>query len=1001
MASYARKSTIIYVFSLLALISAAAPVYGGGNRQLDMSRADALIAEKEYDQAILILTDIARRNPDQFDQAHRRLRRIYQLRDEFNRTADDLIETLLNNPEDDDHILYLSRKLAEIENPNSPLLMSFMLRTREIAQFNVNRNQLRVIMERARALLDAGDGNQAINVYSGGMTFLRDEFFRAGYRDSMENDVRRETQNINLMLESFPQITSRLRAASVEAARAVNSADNAATAEAMNSLNLVLENYIELKQTLYSAAGVFNEFLDEIREASPETGDRNHLSFVLAVINGRARESIQEGMLGSFDIYWQNYINADLEALYLFIQRENSASLAALNAGDYQGVIASQNKITNHVELSIKLINYHRQFMEGGNPQTRELFGNTVLNDDVVKFLEIYAMNEANGLLRAAADTAAMPDLDRSSLSDWQTGIITTNAALSREQETRNIITSVARSINELIARANSINSEIETYHNISYIPDALAAIENLSQVLYEEERQSVQRYYAIAHNSLRNIMAARRDEMNRSKNLLEGNPSQGGTSIRDSYPSEALVILTSMLQSLTSDIENGNTILSQYGHEPQSITSNAEIAGIHSSYRSAVNELNAMQREGNALADTARHQISQSEAFRQEAERLFREAQLAFQRRDFDFARERLQTSSDRINSSLNIQANAPLRRLWDQQLLDLALTINRTENELIIAEVRDLINRARTSYFAGNFQIAEDNLIRARNRWRVTNSEENGEVIYWLGLIRTALSARTGRTIPPTAPLFPEMSQLLSQAQRNYEDGVRLIDAGQRTAGIAKFNEARQMTREVRLMFPFNQEAGILELRIEQYTDPAAFNASFEQRLRTAVTGTRQRSVEAFTDLQNLAEINPRYPNIRAIIIQAEIDMGYRPPPPNPADITRSRELTVSATRILDSNVTTLFETALGNLDEAIGLNPENLEATRIRDRLLSRMSVPGAIVLTSDDEEIFQRAMREFQATNYLVARALVDRLLQNPRNRNIAKVLDLQRRIQTVL
>ncbi|MCL2181399.1 MAG: hypothetical protein FWB83_09760, partial [Treponema sp.] len=94
-------------------------------------------------------------------------------------------------------------------------------------------------------------------------------------------------------------------------------------------------------------------------------------------------------------------------------------------------------------------------------------------------------------------------------------------------------------------------------------------------------------------------------------------------------------------------------------------------------------------------------------------------------------------------------------------------------------------------------------------------------------------------------------------------------------------------------------------------------------------------------------------------------------------------------------------LFETALGNLDEAIGLNPENLEATRIRDRLLSRMSVPGAIVLTSDDEEIFQRAMREFQATNYLVARALVDRLLQNPRNRNIAKVLDLQRRIQTVL
>lgn len=200
---------------------------------------------------------------------------------------------------------------------------------------------------------------------------------------------------------------------------------------------------------------------------------------------------------------------------------------------------------------------------------------------------------------------------------------------------------------------------------------------------------------------------------------------------------------------------------------------------------------------------------------------------------------------------------------------------------------------------------------------------------------------------------------------------------------------------------MFPVNQEAGILELRIEQFLDPAAFNATFEQRLRNAVAGTRVRSIEAFADLQNLAELNPRYPNLRSILTQAEIDMGYRPPPPNPANIARSRELTTSASRIVESNATAQYEVALAQLNQAITLNPENTEATRVRDRLLSRMSVPGNLVLSSEDEADYQRALRELQAGNNLVALTLVERLMQNPSNRNITKLIELQQRILSAL
>ncbi len=169
----------------------------------------------------------------------------------------------------------------------------------------------------------------------------------------------------------------------------------------------------------------------------------------------------------------------------------------------------------------------------------------------------------------------------------------------------------------------------------------------------------------------------------------------------------------------------------------------------------------------------------------------------------------------------------------------------------------------------------------------------------------------------------------------------------------------------------------------------------------MRNAIAGTKRRSIESFADLQNLAEINPRYPNLRAIITQAEIDMGYRPPPPNPANIARSRELTDSARRIFESNATTQYEVALTQLNEAITLNPQNTEATQVRDRLLSRMSVPGGIVLSSEDEADYQRALRELNLGNSLVALSLVERLMQNPKNRNITKLVELQRRIQSVL
>ena len=994
-------------FACFLLLSSLVPAFGKGRSEADLSTADALISERQYDEAIRILTGFSRRNPGSFDRAQQRLRKIYLIREEFNRTADEMIDTLLNDPENAEKILSLTNKLETLEGPNSPLLLSFILRTKEIAQFNVYRNRLRVILENGRAALDRKDSEAALQIYSGGMSFMRDEFFAAGYGDSIESRVVQGTERVVSAIGSFRAASTELGTISAEMTRAINSGNLTTVPGISARLTPAMDRFIALKRNLFISVDTFDSILAGLRAADPEMGDRNHLSFFSRVIHGRPGESIQEGMLGAFDIYWDNSVVPIVSAITQNAQRANAAGLTAFGTEDYAGAVTALDRIDSFVNLSPVYFEKRLLLKGGEREKPIAFFGSSVANDDIQSFARLKSISEAGSHLKRAANLAmrvnTLIKVENTLLAQWQEGIITSAAALNTEQLTRNIIMEAQTAAGVIITSADRIDAEIKRRADTPFIRDALNLIEKMNAAFAAEELKSAKRYYAIAGGDLQRSLAARKSELERGRNFLNGQTRTNaeGVAHLDRFPAEALHTLTVMISALADDIRRGNSLLAYYRNDSSAIKADAQVTAVQVSSAQIVDELNSLNSQALALSQTARSQTALAEAHRQEGERLFREAQTAYQRQSFDTARDRLQRASERFTNSLDVQESAALRQSWDNQLLTLGRAISVAENEVVIAEVRNLVNNARVSYFAGNFQQAEDSLVRARNRWRITNPAENDEIIYWLGIVRGAMSARSGRVIPATAPLYAEMSQLLSEARKRYDEGVRFINAGNRAQGLARFDEARRLTREVRFIFPVNQEAGILELRIEQFTDPDAFNASFEQRLRTAVAGTKQRSIESFADLQNLAEINPRYTGIRAILNQAEIDMGYRPPPPNPRDIARSRELTASASRILEENTTTLYEVALTQINEAIALNPENTDAARVKDRLLNRMSVPGAIVLSSQDEDEYQRAVRELQAGNNLVAMAVVERLMQNPRNRNITKLIELQRRIQSVL
>jgi tetratricopeptide (TPR) repeat protein len=181
----------------------------------------------------------------------------------------------------------------------------------------------------------------------------------------------------------------------------------------------------------------------------------------------------------------------------------------------------------------------------------------------------------------------------------------------------------------------------------------------------------------------------------------------------------------------------------------------------------------------------------------------------------------------------------------------------------------------------------------------------------------------------------------------------------------------------------------------------DPSAFDRSFRRRLNEAVAGIKNRSFQAFTDLQNLARINPQYPGMGDILEQAEVDMGYRPPPPNPRDLARSHELTLMAQNMVYLKNRSLYPFALELLNRALELDPHNNQALALKDHVQTTMGGRETIVLDDNAEHDYQRAVMALHQGDPITALSILQRLLQNPRYRDSTKLIALQRRIESVL
>jgi hypothetical protein len=1001
-----------WLLPLLLGLAAASPLSAEGTREAGLALADKLIAERQYDEAIRILTGYTEENPDEFSRAQKRLRKIILLRDSYNTLTAELLDVLIEEPDNSEKILDLTRRLEAIE-PAKGMARQFIARIEELAVFGYNRHLLEQIMAASREMLDRGEYVAAMRSYAGGLELYRDEFFAADHEESVKARVSLSLRSLMTGIDDFALLLAPFRSALAGIDQAAEGGEDVALLRDLYArLSPLMERLIVLENTVADAGNYFDEQLARFRLEDPEMGDLNYLAFASRVIRGRLDADVQEGLLGSMAGFWASVLSP-FEA-----RLENAAELAYRNAHAAQeGRNFSRAReqfelAASYCALAMDYFAAWSRFYRGQPYQTYNYFGDTVIAFKAERYLWYYSMNlaaesqmETGPLLEQYNYLASM---NSTVMESWRQGWMDAQTAIAQESRARGVYHDLADKVAAVLERLKAGDGALMEHRyelagergRFAPMENALTLFEKMDADIFVLENAAAIGEYSIANGDLQGRIADWKSRFAEANRFFTGRPGAQATYVAR-YPREALELLVEIDRGSARGLAEGRALIARYEGEAPRFFREPRIAALYNGARSMVRELEGLRTSALALEQSARTQTARAEALEQEGDRLYREARSALAQNNFDTARDRALRAGERYDASLEIQESAELRRLRDSGLIALGAEITRLENETVVREVRNLVNSARSSYFEGNFETAEEYVVRAINRRRSVGLDDDPEVMYWLTVVRGAVSLRAGRVIPPTAPLYAEMSQLLSDARKKYGDGIRLINGSLREEGLARFAEAREKTREVRLMFPVNQEASLLDLRMDQVIDPAAFNASFQRRLTEAVAGTKRGSVESFAELQNLSEINPAYPGIRGLVVQAEIDMGYRPAPPDPRALARSNELTAAARGIIDRNVRAQFPAALEQLNQALALNPSNSQAMSLKDRVQTELGGGGSVVLNSAAEREYQRAVQALQQGNTLVAMTIVRQLLQDTQNQNSRRILDLQRRIESIL
>jgi hypothetical protein len=982
-------------------------LYASGNREDRIIEAQQLVGDRKYNDAIFILTEMLKTEPERINEIQDLLISIRSEKEKYNDRYEELIETYGG-----DNVEAAYPMIKELEDldpePNEATRESLVL-ARETAGFVFNNNRWVEIMDRAATFIADGEYPQAVEAYREGFDLSRDIFSDAGYGNIVRDEIFARAGEMGELSTEFLSLYSSFFEKKGIVDETFKERDAAGFIAAVEDFNIELERISEIREGLKDSADYFLLQEDSLRRTRGDDKQIHYLIYLDRLLNGRTTNDEKEGITGVLEIVW-NELYATTESVSVeFAEELFNAANWEYNDRSLDAAEAGFRDLMMMAESALITLGNGASFGLGGTAVSREqllTLDEKLMESD--RFFIEDSINAAGSFIDIIERRRILNDIDtRISVLDKDTdNLRETGTEIKRELESEEI--EINKFLNSWQLRLEDIRQSetrgISVDRSVAASEVQIKELKAMSAGTLETEIELTALIAEIELAVFDEELSGFLSGVDESEQLIEGVPEAGeanedaGFEVTFKYPEKAvdkIILIESELRELISDVEKINSLIDD---ERTEIRSGAPVIASSEHASDLIKKSRVQLSRATILADKAREQIFSAEKLKQEGERRIEESKTLTTRAQFQGAKARLEDAAQKFDESLSYMEDQVLRNYRDNEIPRLYEEIQAAENNLVVRQVREYLTLGKVDYSDGSFSGAQSILIKAQSRWSDTNIEPNAEVEYWLTLTQTALSVTSGRLIAATDPLYAEMNQYMNQAQADFIKAKEEYTAGRTQDADYYFSSAEQSLLFVQQFFPFNEEARVLNLRISQYRDPERFNELFRsdfQKARGLISSNPQK---AYIDLKDLQAINASYPGLSAAITEAEYASGIKVRPPDPAKLKRSAELYQLAYSIVSRNIRSEFNVALSYLDEAISLNTDNIDAIRLKDRISADVGGTATVVMSNTDQQLYQEAVSEYTAGNYLKARIIVENLLKNPDNQRNTKLIELKERIE---
>ena len=990
------KTLRLVLLTTILLFSVGALAMAAGQREDPIRRARELVSENRINEAILLLEQTFREDPDRIQEAESLMRTIREIRGEYNVLFEQLINNLVNNPDDITRTLEIIDQMEELDEFPNERVVEQVQDARIVAQLAFDRNLFNRRMDEARTLLQQGEYVAAVAIYEELDTLQRERFEERGYGDIFVTQVNQLVNEIDSVAVDFSG-----------ALPPYQQAGDRVLQQARDDVLVLSEDDLE---PFFSQAERMAAILDRVEATAqdlavvrsqvplqfPDDPVDWYLNFQEMIARGRSEYRGEEGLLFAIRDAYRNTVGQLAEA-----GRTQTQDLVQRAADDFDEDRFDPGRERYATAVQTSILWEQAEAVELGVFET---------DPALQAVVEIAGAAVSEPVITARAYRTAsdsLADLGEV-MADFVERSVDREAALF---SLRSQLDAAEASVNTLQNGRSQLQEEAEPIVSLPESSRPSGAVQQISQAegrWQESISRAMERArtltVAISTTQTEGLVEEFETLDERMAELSELNEGVEEQSDDDEstlrvvrYPDDAL--------------EGYQEVRRRLGETEETVT--AATTELNDA-RDYVLEANAVQQEQNRLeallqrntallneattgiAD-AQSLIAQAQDEAERANELIADTRAAISAGRVQPARDNYAAARDAFLASLDLRENPDLREQSDAIIQQVGDELQELENVIVVRQVRELITRAENLYSQDNYVGSRDALLQAQETWAQTNVDANPEVERLLRLVTAALNLEEGRELTATDPLYPVLGNYLSIAREDFNAGVRQYDAGNENRGDELFERAIENLRNVRDVRPLNWDARILELRIAQVRNEDDFDEVFASRYEQAVSRIDEVGpLEAYSELEVLAEINPDYPGIQEQIRQLEIALNLRENPIDQANINRSAELFQRAQQ-LSTGTRDEAVVAISLLEDAVDLNPNNSDAKFLLDQLRIQLGGQATVALTSADEQQYRRAQTLFSQGRALQALQITERLLQDADNRTYPPLVELRRRI----